>query len=74
MPDLEKVDGKSTGSKLGPRGTITKLARRAGLDVTHLSRILRQERVPNVITFSHIAKAAQMPMDKLFKIIYGDLK
>jgi transcriptional regulator with XRE-family HTH domain len=53
---------------------LTKLARRAGLNQSHLWRILNRERIPGVIVFKQLAEALKMSMDRLFIILYPELE
>jgi transcriptional regulator with XRE-family HTH domain len=56
--------------KHGPiRFNFTEIHRRTGLSISHISRIFRGERKPSVDALVVIAKAVNLPVESLLRIL-----
>jgi len=54
----------------GIQVSLTELSERSGIERSHLSRIVRGQRCPNVMIFHKLARSLNTTMDKLFKSMY----
>jgi transcriptional regulator with XRE-family HTH domain len=68
-----KRDGEGGGGGKGGIGEM-KLAERAGIHLTYLADTERGERNIAVVSIVRIARALDVPLDKLFGAVVGELR